>query len=113
MRFRSIPGLHFAHLVEWRIAFIKLHFCGIDVVFHDANRFVVFEVKSCWSGPDDLQRGLYQCVKYRAVLMAQERPVPMSVHAILLTETRLPPELETRARELDVALKVHRVNPAR
>ncbi len=84
----------------------------IDVVFHDANRFVVCEVKSCWSGPDDLQRGLYQCVKYRAVLMAQERPVPMSVDAILLTESRLPPEVETRARELDVALKVHRVNPA-
>jgi hypothetical protein len=85
----------------------------IDVLFRDGNRLVACEVKSCWSGPDDLQRGLYQCVKYRAVLIAQERPVPASVGAILLTEEALPPELRVRARELGVTLKVHRMKTAR
>ena len=79
----------------------------IDVLFSDGANFVAVEVKSILSGEDDWQRGIYQCVKYRAVVMAQERPVPTTVRAILLTEQPLTPELAARARELDVIMRVH------
>lgn len=58
----------------------------IDVQFTDGTNFVAVEVKSIRSGYDDWQRGIYQCVKYRAVVEAQERPVPASVRSMLLTE---------------------------
>jgi hypothetical protein len=82
----------------------------IDVLFSDGENFVAIEVKSMLSSEDDWQRGVYQCVKYRAVLQAQERPVPTSVRAILLTERPLTAELKARASELDVALRVVAVN---
>jgi hypothetical protein len=84
----------------------------IDVLFTDGTSFVAVEVKSIRSSEDDWQRGLYQCVKYRAVLEAQELPVATEVRAMLLTEKRLTPELEARARALDVMVKVHALNPS-
>lgn len=83
----------------------------IDVLFTDGTGFVAVEVKSIRSGEDDWQRGLYQCVKYRSVIAAQELPVVANVRALLLTEEDLPEELKARARTLGVALKVHALNP--
>ena len=85
----------------------------IDVLFSDGAAFVAVEVKSIVSTDDDFQRGIYQCVKYRAVVEAQERPIPVAVRAILLTERDLPEELQTRARALNVTLKVQAINPPR
>lgn len=83
----------------------------IDVLFTDGTSFVAVEVKSIRSGADDWQRGLYQCVKYRSVIAAQELPVAANVRALLLTEEELPEELKARARTLGVTLKVHALNP--
>lgn len=85
----------------------------IDVLFTDGASFVAVEVKSILSTDDDLRRGVYQCVKYRAVVEAQERPVAVSVRTMLLTERELPDDLKTRARELDVLLKVRSINSPR
>lgn len=85
----------------------------IDVLFTDGASFVAVEVKSILSTDDDLRRGVYQCVKYRAVVEAQERPVAVSVRTMLLTERELPDDLKTRARELDVLLKVRAINSPR
>lgn len=85
----------------------------IDVLFTDGASFAAVEVKSILSTDDDLRRGIYQCVKYRAVVEAQERPVAVSVRTMLLTERDLPDDLKTRARELDVLLKVHAINSPR
>lgn len=41
-----------------------------DVLFQDKNCRIAIEVKSRISGQDDLRRGLFQCVKYRALLRA-------------------------------------------
>ena len=41
-----------------------------DVLFQDQNRRIAVEVKSHISGQGDLRRGLFQCVKYRALLRA-------------------------------------------
>ena len=85
----------------------------IDVLFTDGASFVAVEVKSMLSTDDDLRRGVYQCVKYRAVVEAQESPVSVAVRTMLLTERDLPDDLKTRARELGVLLKVHAINPPR
>ena len=88
----------------------------VDVVFtddgahDDGAQFAVVEVKSCRSADDDLKRGIYQCVKYRAVKKAQEQPVNTSVRAILVTERDLPPKLKERARLLGVKTKKVSIN---
>ena len=85
----------------------------IDVLFASGSHLVAVEVKSILSGEDDWQRGIYQCVKYRAVLEAQNRPGAPKVRALLLTEERLPPALRERASVLGVQLKVYRLNIGR
>lgn len=82
----------------------------VDVMFTDGAQFAVVEVKSCRSGDGDLKRGIYQCVKYRAVKKAQEQPVNTSVRAILVTERDLPPKLKERARLLRVKTKKVSIN---
>lgn len=82
----------------------------IDALFTDGASFVAVEVKSMLSTDDDLRRGVYQCVKYRAVVAAQESPVLVTVRTMLLSERELPEDLKTRARELGVLLKVHAIN---
>ena len=44
---------------------------SIDVVFEDDNSIFAVEVKSERSGNDDIERGLYQCIKYEEVLRAE------------------------------------------
>lgn len=85
----------------------------VDVLFSDGVNFVAVEVKSVLSSVDDWKRGIYQCVKYCAVIKAQELPVPISVRSILLTEKELPSELNLRAKELKISLKVRSVNSKR
>ena len=41
-----------------------------DVLFQNTRRRIAVEVKSHISNEDDLRRGLFQCVKYRAILRA-------------------------------------------
>ena len=87
----------------------------VDVMFTDGAQFAVVEVKSCWSGDGDLKRGIYQCVKYRAVKEAQEKQANTSegntsVRAILVTERDLPPQLKERARRLSVRTKKVSIN---
>lgn len=43
----------------------------VDVVFSQRRRLHAVEVKPVSSGIDDITRGLFQCVKYRAVIMAR------------------------------------------
>ena len=82
----------------------------VDVMFTNGDQFAVVEVKSCRSGDGDLKRGIYQCVKYRAVKEAQEQPVKTSVRAILVTERDLPSKLQELARLLRVKTKKVSIN---
>ncbi|TGN09654.1 hypothetical protein [Leptospira ilyithenensis] len=45
----------------------------IDVVFEDNEMLTAIEVKSIRSGEDDLERGLYQCIKYHSSLIAETK----------------------------------------
>ena len=58
----------------------------VDVVFYADREIVAIEVKSRDSNWADLRRGIYQCVKYEAVLCAQELR-NRSVRSLLVTET--------------------------
>jgi hypothetical protein len=59
----------------------------VDVVFEGMNGMMAVEVKSFRSGPDDIARGVYQCIKYRAVINAQssidDDPYDVSVMLVL------------------------------
>lgn len=74
----------------------------VDVVFREGSKFVVVEVKSRLSSDDDLKRGIYQCVKYREVMKAQNLPLNLKVFAVLVTEHSLPNDLAVRAHMLGV-----------
>lgn len=67
----------------------------LDVSFRYRGVWIAAEVKSSVSPQEDIVRGLFQCVKYRAVMeavqLAEERP--QNARAILVLETRLPQSL--------------------
>ena len=82
----------------------------VDVVYRTAREVITLEVKSRDSDWADLRRGVYQCVKYRAVMEAQEGQGSV-VRSLLVTESRLPADLNRLANRLDVSIKV--VSPGR
>lgn len=82
----------------------------VDVSFASGIDFKMVEVKSIKSSDDDLQRGIYQCVKYREVKKAEHAPYVVNVESILVTERALPKELEYRAKTLGVIHKVVMIN---
>lgn len=66
----------------------------VDVVFKLPDRTVVVEVKSRISDEIDMRRGVYQCVKYRAVRQAMDVRNNTPVEAILVTENELSGEIK-------------------
>ncbi len=80
----------------------------VDVVSVAKDGTVGIEVKSRDSDWNDLRRGVYQCVKYRAVMAAQDVRREPAVECWLVTETELPGELKALARRLDVRTRVIR-----
>ena len=80
----------------------------VDVVSRAKGGTVAIEVKSRDSNWNDLHRGVYQCVKYRAVLAAQDLRQEPTVESWLVTEEDLPGELKALARRLGVRTKVIR-----
>lgn len=68
---------------------------AIDVLFSNGSERVAVEVKAANAGEADILRGLFQCVKYTALLRAElaikgERP---AARAILVLEAALPESL--------------------
>lgn len=66
----------------------------LDVSFQLASKWVAVEVKSSISGPADIVRGLFQCVKYRAVMAATQAAsgVLQDARAVLVLEGKLDQE---------------------
>ena len=73
----------------------------VDVVYFADEQVLAIEVKSRDSNRADLLRGIYQCIKYGAVLRAQEDGA-REVRTLLVTETALPDDLARVANRLDV-----------
>ncbi|MDB4367977.1 hypothetical protein N9Z38_00445 [Mariniblastus sp.] len=68
---------------------------SLDVLFTMKSKWIAVEVKTSKSGNDDLVRGLYQCVKYAAVLETWRgiEGNQEDVRVILVLEDKLPSEL--------------------
>ena len=75
-----------------------------DVLFQDTHCRIAVEVKSHISGKDDLERGFFQCVKYKALLEARRivDEKTYEVDAILAIEHSLPEELKLIRDKLDI-----------
>ena len=82
----------------------------VDVMFKSPDHWIAVEVKSRISdkAPKDYERGIYQCVKYQALLIAMQQDhryaAPEKITVVLLTESRLPSEYRDTLNSLDVKL---------
>lgn len=85
-----------------------------DVVFETENGYLGVEVKSIISNDPDLNRGLFQAVKYQALLRSEQKAVlsPPTARAVLVTERSLPAALQNLADVLGIAVYVVSVNSA-
>lgn len=68
---------------------------SVDVMFSFGDEYVAVEVKSIISNINDINRGLYQCIKYQAVLEAMlgVKGKPKNVRAVLVLGGDFPKEL--------------------
>ncbi len=68
---------------------------SMDVCFQHGDETISVEVKSAISQIGDIARGLFQCIKYRAVIEAKQATLaqPQSARAVLVLESILPREL--------------------
>jgi len=76
----------------------------IDVLFRDKDWVIAVEVKARKAHDDDLRRGIFQCVKYRELLRAEqltEKRLPFA-RSLLVTERALPRNLAREAELLKV-----------
>lgn len=72
----------------------------VDAAYYCEDRTIVLEVKSRISNVVDLRRGVYQCIKYRAVKKAMDVRESAPVEAYLVTEFDPKTTLETELRDL-------------
>jgi hypothetical protein len=86
---------------------------SLDVSFERADEWVAAEVKSRISSEADMLRGLFQCIKYRAVMEAVQVAAgrPRAARAVLVLETVLPPSLHAVRNALAVEV-MEKVSPA-
>ncbi|WP_422071166.1 hypothetical protein [Tranquillimonas rosea] len=77
----------------------------VDVIFQGPKETVCVEVKSHISNEADLERGLYQCIKYRAVVAAMDARKAAPVRAILVTQNQLPGHLIDLAKLHGIATR--------
>lgn len=82
----------------------------IDVLFRHRTHWIGVEVKSRISGVDDMSRGLFQCVKYRAVLEAYlaSTDQPQNVRVVLYLDAELPASLIPLRNVLGVEVITHK-----
>ena len=76
----------------------------VDVMFEYRHGCIAVEVKSLRSNDADLERGIYQCVKYQALLRAELKAaskIPNGT-SVLITERPLPEHLKQLAKLLSV-----------
>ena len=84
----------------------------VDVLFSGKDAVLAVEVKASNAPDSDLVRGLFQCVKYRAVLRAMqlaEGDYP-NAQAVLVLDRRLPPDLVRLAKRIRVRWMIVRPN---
>ncbi len=83
-----------------------------EIVFKNNYKYTAVEVKSIKSNDNDLNRGIFQCIKYQALLRAEQKAllIPPTARAILVTEKRLPTSLRNLADILGIKVMVCKIN---
>ena len=76
----------------------------LDVSFRTRTAWIAAEIKSALSGEADIVRGIFQCIKYRAVLEATllSKGLPQNARAILVLGGTMPKSLIPLANVLGV-----------
>jgi len=76
----------------------------VDIVFETEDEVVLVEVKSMRSGVDDIERGLFQCIKYKAVVEAENLVKNRSkkIRSILVIESAFPRKLAAIRNRLEI-----------
>jgi hypothetical protein len=83
-----------------------------DVVFKSGQKCLGVEVKSIISNDDDLNRGIFQCVKYQALLRAEQKAlmIPPTARALLVVEREIPVSLQNLADVLGIKVITYRLS---
>lgn len=83
-----------------------------DVVFKNGSKYLGVEVKSIISNDNDINRGIFQCVKYQSLLRAEQKALmlPPTARAILVVERQLPMGLQNLSDILGIKVITHLVN---
>lgn len=83
-----------------------------DVVFKNNSKFLGVEVKSIISNDNDINRGIFQCIKYQSLLRAEQKALmlPPTARAVLVVERKLPSGLQNLSDILGIKVIIHRVN---
>ncbi len=76
----------------------------LDVFFRSKNEDIGVEVKSHKSQLPDIMRGLFQCVKYLAILEARQaaKVLPQNARTVLILENEFPDKLMPQKHILGV-----------
>ena len=74
----------------------------VDVVYCGPASIIVIEVKLLDSNDEDLRLGIFQCIKYRAVREAMDKPSNAQVIPVLVTQRPLPGDLCEFARHHNI-----------
>ena len=74
----------------------------VDVVYYGPDLTILIEVKSRDSDEADLRRGIFLCIKYRAVMEAMDVRRAATVIPVLVTQVKLPGGLEALIRRHDI-----------
>lgn len=84
----------------------------LDVSFLSGGRWVAAEVKSARSCEEDILRGIFQCVKYLAVMHAVQTTLHLerSARVVLVLEGKLPSHFEPRKNQLGIEV-IENVSP--
>jgi hypothetical protein len=75
----------------------------VDVLFRTGEGVVAVEVKSRDSNLVDLRRGVFQCIKYRAVLQAMDIREDDLVDTMLVTEEPPPGEIKALLKKHEIS----------
>ena len=70
----------------------------VDVTYFSPRVTVAIEVKSSDSNEADIRRGVFQCIKYRAVMRAMDIRSDVKIVPFLVTQTDLPGDLKHLVR---------------
>lgn len=82
----------------------------VDVVYYGQDHTTAVEVKSISSNDLDLERGIFQCIKYQAVMKAMDPRRYFAVRSVLVAERKLPAHLAQLAKRHGVTFKKVQVN---